>query len=352
MRRLVLGVLVLVVLTALALAGRGYRTDRVDEVSSAPVGTLIGQGTALQTDLHDVLSRGFEDRHRDVVTGYEPVGSERGAGLFSSGVASFAGVDAALDVGDELDGATRRCAGDLLQLPAYAEPVAVVVNLPGVSRLRLSPEAVRGLLDEMITSWNDPAIREDNPGLELPPARVTPVLDDDEAATTRALRSWLGENGEAADPDRAVVVDGPDEVASAVHRTPYSIGYLTLTAADGLRPVSVGSGQRYAAPGVRGVQRLLAGSDVEEGRASGDLALDTSTANRSRGYPVAVVTYVLACSSYASPDEARLVKAYLTWMYSLEAQELVARTLDGAGVPDSIRRRSAGLVGEIGLPTD
>ena len=51
----------------------------------------------------------------------------------------------------------------MIHLPVVAAPVAIMYNLPGVSKqISLSPETLAKIFSRQITKWNDPAIRADN----------------------------------------------------------------------------------------------------------------------------------------------------------------------------------------------
>ncbi len=51
----------------------------------------------------------------------------------------------------------------MIHLPVVAAPVAVIYNLPGVSKqISLSPETIAKIFSRQITKWNDPAIKADN----------------------------------------------------------------------------------------------------------------------------------------------------------------------------------------------
>ncbi len=78
--------------------------------------------------------------------------------------------------------AIKRCApGELIEVPAYVSPIAIIYNLPEVEALQLSPETLAKIFNQEITTWNDPAIAKDNPGVDLPDTRIVPVNRSDES---------------------------------------------------------------------------------------------------------------------------------------------------------------------------
>ena len=107
---------------------------------------------------------GFQDANPDTTVSYDPVGSGGGREQFVAGGTAFAGSDSAL-ADDELSGAQERCGGpdNLVELPVYISPIAIIYNLDGVDNLQLSPATAAQIFAQKITNWNDPAIAADNP---------------------------------------------------------------------------------------------------------------------------------------------------------------------------------------------
>ena len=75
-------------------------------------------------------------------------------------------------------------AADALEVPDYISPIALVYNLDGVDELQLSAKTIADIFAGKITTWNDPAIKADNPDAKLPRPRSPRCT----ARTTRAPR--------------------------------------------------------------------------------------------------------------------------------------------------------------------
>ena len=132
-------------------------------------GTLNGGGSSAQEAAQGVWRAGFQGDNSGVTVNYDPVGSGTGRENFISKAYSFAGSDSALSTDEgELDAANERCGGDVIEVPAYVSPIAVIYNLPGVDELNLKPETVAAIFDGKVTKWNDDAIAADNPDADLP----------------------------------------------------------------------------------------------------------------------------------------------------------------------------------------
>ena len=123
---------------------------------------------------------------------YDPVGSGTGRENFISKAFSFAGSDSALSTDEgELDAANERCGGDVIEVPAYVSPIAVIYNLPDVEGVQLDAATIAGIFDDKITKWNDPAIADQNPDLDLPDTTITPVHRSDDSGTTDNFTDYL-----------------------------------------------------------------------------------------------------------------------------------------------------------------
>ena len=102
---------------------------------------------------------------------YDPIGSGDGRANFISEAFAFAGTDSALnDDEGELTAAAERCGGgNVVQVPAYVSPIAVMFNLEGVDSLNLSAEVIANIFNGTIKTWDDAAIADLNPDAD--PAR-------------------------------------------------------------------------------------------------------------------------------------------------------------------------------------
>jgi ABC-type phosphate transport system substrate-binding protein len=60
-----------------------------------------------------------------------------------------------------------------------------------VTNLRLSGSTVAGIFTNKITMWNAPAIKADNPGLNLPALPITPVVRSDGSGATADFTQWM-----------------------------------------------------------------------------------------------------------------------------------------------------------------
>src|SRR5689334_7765544 len=171
---------------ALSLTACGAANEGGDEPTggSKLTGTLNAGGSSAQESAVAAWKKAFQTTNPDTTVNYDPVGSGGGREQFLAGGLDLAGSDAYLD-DEELAKAKDRCSGDVVEVPTYVSPIAVVFNLPGVDELNLSPKTIGGIFQGTITSWVDAAIKADNPDAKLPSSKITPVHRSDDSGTTK-----------------------------------------------------------------------------------------------------------------------------------------------------------------------
>lgn len=89
--------------------------------------------------------------------------------------------------------------GGVISVPAFAYPVTVAYNLPGLEGVVLSPDAVAGILNGTVKQWSDPLIVSENPdfGFDgLPPISLVSAAVPQGAVD--AMTTWLVQQKAAA----------------------------------------------------------------------------------------------------------------------------------------------------------
>jgi phosphate transport system substrate-binding protein len=233
--------------------------------SSGLSGTIAGAGSSAQQAAQEAWIAKFEDQNSDATVSYDPIGSGGGRDQFiAGGSTAFAGSDSPFDT-DELPKATARCAktsgAQLVQIPDYISPIAIIYNLSGVDNLQLSPDTTAKIFKGEITTWDDPAIKADNPGANLPSTKITPVHRSDESGTTANFTDYLHEAAPSVwtfDPDSSWPLKTGESGAQtsgmvqAVKAGDGTIGYADESQAQGLGIAKVKVGNTYVAPSAAG----------------------------------------------------------------------------------------------------
>jgi phosphate transport system substrate-binding protein len=316
-------------------------------------GTISGAGASSQQAAQTAWQAGFLGKYPEITVNYDAIGSGGGREQFIAGATDFGGTDAYFyddDEEPELTDATARCAkdgGELLEIPTYVSPIAVVFNLEGVDSLNLKPEVIAGIFNQEITQWDDEAIAADNPDADLPDTAITPVNRSDESGTTENFVEYLA----AVVPDAwphdvsgdwpvsgGEAGDGTSGVIASVNGGNGTIGYADASQAGGLGTVNVGVGDEFVPYSPEAAAKIVEVSERAADRGEYDFAIDLARDTTESGtYPIVLISYTMACTSYADQNKADMVKAYLSYMISAEGQQASADQAGSAPISDTLR---------------
>jgi phosphate transport system substrate-binding protein len=285
---------------------------------------------------------------------YQGVGSGTGIKQFTAGTVDFAGSDAALKDSEQAD-ATKRCGAPAVHLPVTAGGVAVAYKLNGVDELQLSPKTLAGIFQGTVTTWDDAAVKADNPGATLPSTKITAVRRSDSSGTTDIFTKFLEATagadwklGSGKEVDFPAAVQGAaksDGVTQAVSGTEGAITYVeqSFVTGAGLTAAKVqNSGGEYTALTAETVSKALEGVAVP----TGDLVLSIDYAKLGAGtYPLTGVTYAIVCSKGTEAGKLDLLKKFLT--YSVTDGQAAAEGLDYAPLPTALATATSTAIASL-----
>lgn len=342
---------------ATAGCGASNEADADDGSSSGLSGELSGSGASSQQAAQEAWAAGFQTENPDVTVNYDPVGSGAGREQFiAGGNILYAGSDEIFP-DEELAAAEERCSSDVVEVPVYVSPIAVIYNVDGLDELNLSPETLGAIFAGDISKWNDKAIAEENPGVDLPSTPITAVHRSDESGTTAnftdyldqasggswshgVVETWPINSGEAA--------EGTSGVVAAVKNGTGTIGYADASQAGDLTTAKIKVGTEFVAYSPEAAAAALDASKVIEGRGESSLAIDLNRTTTEPGvYPLVLVSYGIACSEYDSEEEATKVREYLGYVVSDEGQQAAAEHAGSAPLSDAMSSDIAAIVENI-----
>lgn len=162
---------------------------------------------------------------------YQSIGSGGGIKQIKAKTVDFGASDMPLKP-EELD------KEGLMQFPAVIGGVVPVFNLDGVAagQLKMTPEVIANIHLGKITKWNDKAIVDLNPGINLPALAITVVHRADGSGTTFIWTNFLGKanadfaktvgEGTAVKWPVGVGGKGNEGVAVQVQRIKGAFGYV------------------------------------------------------------------------------------------------------------------------------
>jgi phosphate transport system substrate-binding protein len=330
--------------------------------SSEASGEMAGAGSTAQEAAQKAWIAEFENSNSGATISYDGVGSGGGREKFIAGAVSFAGSDTPLSESEgELAGAVKRCApGELVEVPDYISPIAIIYNLPGVEELKLEPETLAKIFNQEIENWNDPEIAKENPEAELPETRIVPVNRSDESGTTENFTDYLSKvapkvwthevsgdwpvkGGEAA--------SGTSGVVEAVAAGEGAIGYADASQAGELGKAMIKVGSEWAEPSAEAAAKVLDLSkedpELEQGSKNVIAFEIDRTTEEAGAYPIILVSSLIGCTKYKSASEAALVKAYFEYAISPEGQALAEEQAGSAPLSSMLTKKVEAAVGAI-----
>ena len=324
-------------------------------------GNLAGAGASSMGNAQTAWTETFKGLVQaeggDLDVTYDPTGSGTGREQFLSGQVKFAGTDAALDE-EELAASTEVCNGEqAFDLPVYISPIAVVFNLEGVEDLNLSAEVIAGIFAEDITTWNDPAIAELNPDVELPDTPIVPVHRSDDSGTTENFTQYLSDNApdawthgpvETWPIDGGQSGDGTSGLISAVESGNGTIGYADASQAGNLGTASIQVGEEFVEYSAEAAAKAVDVSPREEGRAENDIVMELDRTTTEEGvYPIVLVSYLALCGSYEDEATGNAVKSYASFMISEQGQQVAAENAGSAPISEELRTEAQAAIDGI-----
>lgn len=320
-------------------------------------GTLSASGSSAQESAMTAWIAGYRGVQPDVTMIYDAIGSGGGRQNLISGASPLVGSDAYLDE-EERAAVTRRCGpGGAVHVPVYIAPIAIPYHLPGVDELNLSPEVLAQVFARDIRTWDDPRIQQLNPAVDLPETEITVVNRSDDSGTTENFLEYLHAVGGQAwpyEPDPSWPVPGGESAAQTtgvmmvVGATEGAVTYTDASAVGELDTARIGVGDEFVAYSPEAAAAVIDASEPVDTGVEGDLALEVARDTTASGvYPIVLVSYHIACTSYDDEDTAALVKDFLRFVVSEEGQQQAAEAAGSAPISEQLREAALQTIDSI-----
>jgi phosphate transport system substrate-binding protein len=182
------------VIVALALIGTTFGTAPVRPAAADSFVPVAGAGSTWSQNAIDQWRRDVQQYGMRI--DYAGTGSSDGRRQFLNGTVDFAASDIPFQFHPEDNSAPENPKpGSYAYMPVTAGGTVLMYNLTingqRVTNLRLSGENITKIFTGAITTWNDPAIAADNPGLTLPGRKIVPVVRSDGSGSTAQFTMWM-----------------------------------------------------------------------------------------------------------------------------------------------------------------
>jgi len=314
---------------------------------------IIGAGSTFINPIMTHWISDFRSSHPGVQINYQSIGSGGGIQQLKQGLVDFGASDAALD--DE----KLKEMPALVQIPESAGPVCITYNLPELKvPLKLSAATLAGIYLGQIKSWQDPAIRKDNAGVNLPNHPVAVTHRSDGSGTTNIFTiylakvspEWQKKAGKGMSINWPVGIGGKgsEGVTGLVKQTPGAIGYVELSyAKENNLPVASVRNQagNFVEPSAESTTAAIDASQAELGKDVRSPIVDPPAASKD-AYPIAGLTFLLVPKQGKDPAKEQAVKDFVQFI--LTQGQNSAEGLQYAKLPQSLADQDEKLLGEVG----
>ena len=325
-------------------------------------GEYAGAGASSQQTAVEAWIERFRSQAPNATVAYNPSGSGAGVSTFLTGSTVWAGSDKALSA-EEIEQSKSVCAsGTAFDVPVYVSPIAVAFNLDGIStagkHVNMDAATIAKVFNGEITRWNDPAITEQNPGLDLPNLTITVVHRSDKSGTTLNFVSYLKDVAPSAWPhdlsenwpnEVGQGAKGTSGVVSTIKQANGTIGYADFSQVGDLGTVAVKVGDDYPPISADAASKVIADSPVDTS-VDGDnrIVIDINHKTAATGaYPIVLVSYDIVCPAYKESNDATFAKAWLTYVTSAEGQKAAQDAAGTAPLPSNLTGKITASIDQI-----
>ncbi len=317
-------------------------------VPTPPAGdvTLQGAGATFPAPLYQTWFEMYSGLYPNIKIDYQAVGSGAGIKAITQQTVDFGATDAAMK--DEeisaLPSGTK-----ILHVPTALGAVVIIYNLPGVTALNLDAQNVADLFLGNITTWNDPKIAANNPGVTLPATPVLVVHRSDGSGTTNAFTTYLSTvsadwkdkvgAGKEVNWPTGIGAKGNDGVAGGVQQNEGGVGYVELNYAS---QAQIPSANLKNADG-KFVPGTTAGVTAAAEAVAADFPADARQAPIINGagpdtYPIASYTYLLVYQDQTDLTRGQALVSLIAWM--LTDGQAAEESLGYAPLPAPVQEKA------------
>ena len=279
----------------------------------------------------------YSTAHPGVEINYQSIGSGAGIRQVTVGTVDFGASD--MPMTDDMLSSSKV---KLVHIPTVLGAVVPIFNVPGVTDLRFSPDVLADIYLSKITTWADPRIAKDNPGIKLPDQKIITVHRSDGSGTSfiftdylsKVSKEWKDGPGSGTSPNwpGGVGGKGNEGVAGMVRQVPGSIGYVELIYAL-QNKMTFGAMKNASGNWVKGsIEGVTAAA--ASAKMPADFRVSITNAPGAQSYPISSFTYLLIPTKSADPNKGKVIKDMLSWI--VKSGEGEASELSYAPLPQSV----------------
>lgn len=289
--------------------GGSGRPQKVGPVS------LNGAGATFPYPLYSKWMSEYNRLHPEIMINYQSIGSGGGIRQISEKTVDFGASDAPMNDGEQAK------APGVIHIPTTLGAVVVAYNVPGVTDLKLTAEAVAGLFLGTIKKWNDPKIAAANEGVKLPETNVLAAFRSDGSGTTAVFTDYLGKVspewkdkvgvGKSVKFPAGLGAKGNEGVTGQIKTSPGSVGYVELAYAmqNNLSSALIqNSAGKFVKADIAAVTAAASGTDLPD-----TLFASVTNAAGEASYPISSYTYLLVYKDALDANKGKALADFVWW---------------------------------------
>jgi phosphate transport system substrate-binding protein len=305
--------------------------------------TLTGAGATFPNPIYTKWFDAY-NKKTGVQINYQSIGSGGGIRQFTEGTVDFGATDGPMN-----ESQIAAVNANVLHVPTVLGAVVVTYNLPelGDTKLKFDGTTLVDIFMGRIVKWNDKRIAALNPGVKLPDIDLIVVHRSDGSGTTYVFtdylnkfsREWKDKVGFATSVNWPTGLGGKgnEGVTQQVKQVEGALGYVELIYAISNKlpyaSIKNASGS-FVEPSLESVTAAAASAKLPKDT---DFRVSITNAPGAGSYPIASFTWLLVPKDSKNPAKAKLLKDFLTWMITPEAQGM-ANELHYASLPPEVAK--------------
>lgn len=312
--------------------------------------TLNGAGATFPYPIYSKWFSEYHKAHPNVQINYQSIGSGGGIRQLLAGTVDFGASD-----GPMTNEQLAQSKVPILHLPTVLGSVVPAYNVGGVSgEIKFTPQALSGIFLGKITKWNDKALTDANPGVNLPDKSIIVVHRSDGSGTTYCFTDYLSKvspewkqsvgNGTSVKWPTGLGAKGNEGVAGMVRQMDGSVGYVELIYAVQNR-IPYGSVKNSAGQFVKASLASTTAAAASVKAMPEDFRVSITNAPGKDDYPISTFTWLLVPAQWKDASKAKIMTDFLNWM--LDTGQGMVQQLNYAPLPKSVAEKERAKIKQI-----
>lgn len=292
--------------------------------------SLSGAGATFPAPFYNIVFKEYAKNGNNVT--YGGIGSGGGIRSLKDKTVDFGATDVFLSEKE-----LQEMGADIIHIPTALGGVVLSYNLKDIKELKLTAGIISDIYRGKITNWNDVALKELNPDLNLPDKKIIPVYRSDGSGTTSVFSEYMSKVNEAWKADigegkslkfpEGIAAKGNPGVAGIIAETDGAIGYIGSEYALALNMSSALLQNSFGNFVAADSKSISASANVNM---PDDTRVVITNSSNPEAYPISTFTWIIAYKEQnynnRTQGQAQALSGLLSYIISAEGQEIATRT--------------------------